>query len=198
MPACPVASTRRPSLPRAQAKKTQELSTHEPPGARWHTARGLRPAIEHPRRGFALGDVVAQRGLFSGNDERVFMTVNLYEDEAADPTIYEHGVHWVEIDPRTDTIVRDSVEPRWQQPEIHVAGAGGTTYYSPGAPITSYLVASAQSTARRAARSASCPRHRATTPAFISISPFWSGGGPAGGLSLNGNDVAFLRSWRRR
>lgn len=138
---------------------------------------------------------LSPEGLFSGNDERVFMTVNLYEDDAADPTIYEHDVHLVEIDPRTDTIVRDSVEPRCNNLSSMSLAPDGTTYYSPDAPITSYQVTLGAEHGPKSCSLRIVPEAPGYDPGFHFDLTSLVGGRPAGGLSLISDEVAFLRVW---
>lgn len=69
---------------------------------------------------------LSPEGVFSGDEDRVLMTVSYYRDDAADWTVYEDNVHLVEIDPTTDRIVRETEESRCTNLSALSLTPGGT------------------------------------------------------------------------
>src|SRR5262245_64391427 len=73
-------------------------------------------------------------GLFTGDEEHVLVSLTFNEDDPVDSTIYRQDVRLIEIDPRTDQIVRETEDPRCNRLYSMSRTPDGTTYYT--APAT--------------------------------------------------------------
>jgi len=144
---------------------------------------------------WSLAPNLEPEGIFAGDEGRVLMTANLYRNDSADTSIYRDDVHLVEIDPSTDQVISDVVEPRCNNLSAVSRAPNGTSYHSPRAPVASYRVTLGEGHGPKDCSLRIMPASNGYDPGFdVSLSSL-VGGRPAGGLFALNDDVAFIRVW---
>lgn len=132
-------------------------------------------------------------GLFTGDEERVLVALNFIEDDPVDSTIYRQDVRLIEIDPRTDQIVRETLEPRCNRLYSMSRAPNGSTYYTaPAADAPLELLLGEGHGPKDCALRIQPPATGFDAGFNMDLTQLVDGR-PAGGLVMVTDDVAFLR-----
>jgi hypothetical protein len=134
-------------------------------------------------------------GLFTGNADRVLVSLTFTEDDPVDSTIYKANVRLLEIDPRTDQIVSETEEPRCNRLYSMSRAPDGTTYYTAPAADTPLRHMLGDGHGPRDCSLRIQPPSTTFDGSFNMDLTGLVEGRPAGGLVMVTDDVAFIRVW---
>jgi hypothetical protein len=134
-------------------------------------------------------------GRFIGDEDRVLVALSFIRDDRAEPTVYPDSVRLLEIDPRTDRVIREVEEPRCTSLTSVSTAPDGASYFTPRAPITSYRATLGEGHGPTNCSLRIVPPSRDFDPGYDVDLTTLVGGRPAGGLVMIDEDVAFLRVW---